>query len=139
MEAQMLYFKFLKKIILFVYIPESCVFVNENEIFVLTVFSICLIFSLLFTTATKENPIRFYKFRDIIGGIALGVVNLIGGFMLLEAVSQVNIQEYCLPLLYISVVYIATMIGIIYFKKTTTVNIVGIGIALLALFLLNYK
>jgi len=118
--------------------PESEGFVNENAIFVLTVFSVCFIFSILFTTAIKENPIRFYKFRDIIGGIALGVVNLIGGFMLLEAVSQVNNTGVLFAVINISVVILTTMIGILYFKeKLRPINIVGIVIALLALVLLN--
>lgn len=118
--------------------PASEGFVNENGIFVLTVFSVCLLFSILFTTAAKENPIRFYKFRDLIGGIALGIVNLIGGFMLLEAVSHVNNTGVLFSVINISVVLLTTIIGIVYFKeKLRTINIVGIGIAFLALILLN--
>lgn len=118
--------------------PESGGFSNENGIFVLTVFSICLVFSILFTTIRKENPVRFYKFRDIIGGIALGVVNLIGGFMLLEAVSQVNNTGVLFAVINICVVILTTIIGILYFKeKLLPINIVGIGIAILSLVLLN--
>lgn len=127
-----------KKLFLSSIYPTNHLYDNENQLFVSVVFVVCFIFStfLLFFKTNKDEK-KITK-RDIYGGMALGIVNLLGGYMLLEAISSVNDTGILFAIISIGIVLLTTFIGWIYFKeKLRLVNIIGIAIAIFSLILLN--
>ena len=91
--------------------------------------------SLLWCLATgsfRKNPAGW---RSLLGGVVLGVVNLLGTSSSLRALSVMSTNLYY-PLYNIGIVLVATFVGVFFFKeKLKWVQYVGIALSILAIIL----
>lgn len=77
-------------------------------------------------------------FKSIFAGILLGLLNWFSTYYLLKGLAVTEVSIF-IPMLNISVVTISSVIGFFVFReKLSKVNWLGIGIALLAIFLITF-
>ncbi|MEL6536511.1 MAG: hypothetical protein AAFQ98_13930 [Bacteroidota bacterium] len=85
----------------------------------------------------KELPSR----RSVLAGIILGVPNYFSIYIVLRALSYFNNDGALLfPLLNLGIILGSALVGALLFKeKQTRTKVIGLGLALLAIFLLSYQ
>ncbi len=115
-----------------VHVPET-----EFALFSALVFFFAGISGLVFILIkTKRQPIKI-KFRDILGGIALGVPNFFSKYFLLLALGYNGLSSASIfTSNNVGIVILSTLLGITLFKeKLSTKNWLGIGLAVLSILL----
>ena len=83
-----------------------------------------------------QQPIKI-KFKDVLGGVALGVPNFFSIYFLLLALGYNGLSSASLfTANNVGIVLLSTLLGITLFKETLNVkNWVGIGLAVLSIIL----
>lgn len=77
---------------------------------------------------------RTFRWKDIIWGIALGIPNFFSIYLILVLLKKGFEGSVVFPVLNISVLVFATLVGMIAFReRLSKVNIIGIGMAILAI------
>ncbi|MCO6162733.1 EamA family transporter [Flavobacterium sp. NRK F7] len=104
-----------------------------------TFLSAFLVGCLVFTYQHYKNQFEF-QFKNLIGGIALGIPNYFSMYFLIRALQNEKIQSATLfTLINIGVILLTTLIGLLLFKeKLKKQNYVGIALAILALVLVSF-
>lgn len=93
---------------------------------------------LLYMLLTKKT--RFTR-RSITAGILLGIPNYFSIFFLIKALSAFgNDGAFLYPINNIGIILVGALGAVIFFKeRLTKINIIGIGVAVLALILISYQ
>lgn len=103
--------------------------------FLSTVFVAALCFGILYFPFSKARQQKF-SYRVIPAGIVLGIVNWYSGYFLLLALDRFDVS-LVIPIINISIVAATALTGYFAFReKLSKVNWVGVGLALLAIFLM---
>ncbi|MAW94629.1 MULTISPECIES: EamA family transporter [unclassified Leeuwenhoekiella] len=115
------------------YVPESDIPVFSAVIF-LTAF-ILGILALIYQIISHKSSIEF---KNILGGIALGIPNYFSIYFLVRALRAPGLDSSTVfTLNNIGIVMLATLIGLLFFKeKLSKKNWLGIGLALFSIVLI---
>ena len=80
-----------------------------------------------------------YQFKDVIGGIALGLPNFFSIYLILELLGHGFEGSVLFPILNVSVMLGAALVGVLIFKERfKLINIVGLAAAIAAIALISY-
>lgn len=114
-------------------------YVNEAHfsIFSTTVFGFAGLFGVLFLLLTRKGT---FHWKSILGGIILGIPNYFSLIFLLKALSAEGLESSMVfTVNNVSIVMLSTLIGLFAFKeKLLPKNWVGIGLAIVSIFLVIY-
>lgn len=112
---------------------------NETAQFSAVTFLTAFSFGLLFTLVKRVKSNISFNFKDILGGVALGIPNYFSLYYLTKALQTENMESPTIfTILNIGVILFTTIVGILFFKeKLSPKNYFGISLALLALFLVT--
>ncbi|MFD2565987.1 EamA family transporter [Pseudotenacibaculum haliotis] len=114
------------------YVPEGGV-----PLFSATIFLIAFVLGLLFLIVPILRGEFKFQFKNILGGILLGVPNYFSIYYLLKALSTEGLESSTLfTLNNVGVVILSTLFGLLFFKeKLIKKNWIGIGIAIISIVL----
>jgi len=114
-------------------------YVDESQIsiFSTTIFGFSALFGTLFILLKGNWKI---KWRSIVGGIALGIPNYFSIVFLLQALATEGFESSMVfTVNHVSTVMLSTLIGLLAFKeRLLPKNWVGIGLAIISIFLVIY-
>lgn len=79
--------------------------------------------------------------KELIGGIGLGIPNYFSIYFIVKGLAAFeNNGAFFYPILNINIILFSSLFAIIFFKeKLLTVNKIGLGMAVLAIFLISYQ
>ncbi|AZQ57958.1 DMT family transporter [Maribacter sp. MJ134] len=118
------------------YVPE-----NEFALFSATVFATAAVVGLIFILAnSRRKPVKV-NFRNIGGGILLGVPNFFSIYFLLKALDYKGLSSASIfTLNNVGIVMLSTFLGILLFKeKLESRNWLGIGLAIISILLVAFS
>ncbi len=111
---------------------------NEEIYFVAILFSISFLTSLFFIagqTITKPRPIHW---QSIGAGALLGVLNILSATSMFVAMGKFE-SAFFFPVFNVSIVSLSALSGILLFReKLSTVNLIGIALALITISIIAY-
>lgn len=119
-------------------------YVNQADIgnFSLVIFFFAACFGLLFwfLKTFKSKTESGFQFKEIIGGIVLGIPNFYSIYFFISALkSEVFPSSLLFVLNNVSIVVLSTLLGIMLFKeKLTPKNWIGIGVAVASIALIYF-
>lgn len=122
-------------------IKYKIVLLNQQGIFSVLLFGIAGLTGItVFTIQFLRKKITMTK-KSIIGGICLGIPNFFSIFLLLKVLSGFNGDgALVFPVFNISVILLAAIASYFLFKEhLSTINKLGLGIAILAILLISYQ
>lgn len=119
------------------YLENSFVAENDVPIFSATIFGSAAIIGILILIYFAIQGKFKFEFKNILGGVALGVPNYFSIYFLVKALrSTVLDSSGIFTVNNVAVVMISTLIGILLFKeKLSSKNWVGIVLAIVSIFL----
>ena len=119
------------------YVNHSMLTEEIAVIFPIFIFSFAFICGLALAIFQK---IRF-RWKDILGGIYLGVPNFFSIFFQLKALSAFNNNGALLyPSLNIGIIIFSTLMAIVFFReKLSRTNYLGVGLAVVVIILLSHQ
>ncbi|MDO6852984.1 DMT family transporter [Cellulophaga lytica] len=123
------------------YLEEAYVEEAKIPLFSSFIFLAAGIFGVLFILIrTKEHPIKL-NFKNILGGICLGIPNFFSIYYLIKALRESNFTSASIfTINNVAIVLFTTLIGIFFFKeKLSTKNWLGIGLAVCSILLMALK
>ena len=110
---------------------------NSEILFVATLFSISFISSLIFFGIPLIVKKKKFELKNIIAGSILGIFNFLSAFTMFKAMGYFESSIF-FPIFNVSVVGLSALIGVVLFKeKLTTINYIGLILALAAILLLT--
>jgi len=118
------------------YVPE-----NEFALFSSTVFAAAAITGLIFILfKSYKNPLKV-NFKNIAGGILLGVPNFFSIYFLLKALDYNGLSSASIfTINNVGIVMLSTFLGILLFKeKLQLKNWLGIGLAVISILLVAFS
>lgn len=119
------------------YMQEIHMGENEFPLFSATVFGAAAVTGILFVLLkSTKKPLKF-NFRNVIGGILLGVPNYFSVFFLLRALQGDSLNSASIfTIINVAVVMFSTILGILLFKeKISLKNWGGIALAVVSILL----
>lgn len=122
------------------YMEENHVSTNEFPIFSATVFGAAACTGILFILLRSfKKPIKL-NFKNVLGGIALGVPNFFSIFFLLRALQNETLNSASIfTLNNVAIVMFSTLLGILLFKeKISSKNWGGIFLAVISIILVAF-
>lgn len=122
------------------YFQEKYMQEEEYALFSATVFASAAVIGFLFILFTvKKQPIKV-NYRNIIGGICLGVPNYFSIYFLLKALQNPLFTSASIfTINNVAIVMCSTLIGILFFKEQLTVkNWLGIAFAIISIILVAF-
>ena len=122
------------------YMEENHVSTNEFPIFSATVFGAAACTGILFILLRSfKKPLKL-NFKNVLGGIALGVPNFFSIFFLLRALQNETLNSASIfTLNNVAIVMFSTLLGIILFKeKISPKNWGGILLAVISIILVAF-
>lgn len=122
------------------YIQEFHVKEVDYPIFSATVFAAAAVTGILFIIFKSFNQPVKITFRNILGGIALGVPNYSSIYFLLKALQHDSLNSASVfTINNVAIVMLSTLLGIIIFKeRLSTKNWAGIGLAIVSILLVAF-
>ena len=109
---------------------------NQFMLFVASLFATSAVLGLIATFFGKE-PIYKIKYQSIVAGVILGVPNFASIYYLMQALDAGYESSLIFPIINMGVVALSTILSFIFFKeKLSPKNWIGIGIAIIAFFVL---
>ncbi len=110
---------------------------GENAAFTFVVYFSSLIMGLIAYLTNKSNRGKGVSIKTIIGGVLMGVSNVINVYCVLKALSVVP-ATIAFPIINIGIVSFSVLVGIFAFKERITLRKgIGIVMAVVAIFLLT--
>ncbi|MEZ5103033.1 MAG: DMT family transporter [Draconibacterium sp.] len=111
---------------------------NESAMFSAFVFFVAFLFATIFTLVKNKTVLIHFYSPTFFFGILLGLVNFGSLYFIINALNKSKLDSSLVfALINISIVCLSAIIGILYFKeKLNKLNITGIILAILSLFLL---
>jgi len=122
------------------YIQEVHIKEEEYPIFSASVFGSAGMVGILFILVRSfKSPFKF-NFRDILGGIALGVPNYFSIYFLLKALENDSLNSASVfTINNVAIVMFSTLLGILLFKEqVSTKNWGGIALAVISIILVAF-
>ncbi len=122
------------------YMEENHVETNEFPIFSATVFGTAACTGILFILLRSfKKPLKL-NFKNVLGGIALGIPNFFSIFFLLRALQNETLNSASIfTLNNVAIVMFSTLLGIILFKeKISSKNWGGILLAVISIILVAF-
>ena len=122
------------------YMEENHVSVNEFPIFSATVFGAAACTGILFILLRSiDKPLKL-NFRNVLGGIALGIPNFFSIFFLLRALQNEALNSASIfTINNVAIVMFSTLLGIVLFKeKISTKNWAGIALAVISIMMVTF-
>lgn len=118
------------------YVPQIETPVFSASLFFFAALTGSLIFTVRFFK-TKE----FFRIKDVIGGIALGIPNYFSIYFLIEALRNPELDSSIVFVINnVSIVVLSTIVGVLLFKEhLIRKNKIGIAIALLSIILVAFS
>jgi drug/metabolite transporter (DMT)-like permease len=114
-------------------------YVSETQfpIFSTTIFGFAGLFGVIYMFLKQNQKIHW---RSILGGIVLGIPNYFSILFLLKALSSEGLESSMVfTVNHVSVVMLSTLVGLIAFReKLLPKNWVGIGLAIVSIYLVVY-
>jgi drug/metabolite transporter (DMT)-like permease len=122
------------------YMQEFHLSQNENAAFVMILFMSAGFFGIIWMLITQRDRFRNIKKATVIGGIALGIPNFSSIYFLIMALEESGLQSSVLySINNMGIVGISALFGILIFKeKISTINFLGILLALVAIALIAF-
>jgi len=119
------------------YMETTYVTDEQFSIFSTTIFGFAGLFGVIFFLIKRNQKILW---RSILGGIALGIPNYFSIMFLLKALSSEGLESSMVfTVNNVSIVMLSTLVGLIAFReKLLPKNWVGIGLAIVSIFLVIY-
>lgn len=121
------------------YIETTFVPDNGIPIFTATIFAFALALGII-TLAYKATKCKFtFSFKNILGGLCLGIVNYYSVYFLLKALQYENTESATIfTVNNVAIVMLSTLIGLALFKeKIILKNWIGIGLAIISIILVT--
>jgi drug/metabolite transporter (DMT)-like permease len=121
------------------YIETTFVPDNGIPIFTATIFAFALVLGII-TLAYKATKSKFtFSFKNILGGLCLGIVNYYSVYFLLKALQYENTESATIfTVNNVAIVMLSTLIGLALFKeKIILKNWIGIGLAITSIILVT--
>jgi drug/metabolite transporter (DMT)-like permease len=121
------------------YFEKKFVADNEVSIFIGTIFFNAMIIGIVFLFFTKKKETKLINFKNVLGGIILGVFNYYAMFFLVKSLQTLGKSDSSkvFTLNNIGIVLLSAIFGYILFKeKFSKKNILGIILALISVYLL---
>ncbi len=122
------------------YIQHFFINTQEDYIIILTlIFLIALCLGAVFLIIRSfTNKKRIFTVPAILGGVILGLLNWGSTYFFLKGLSAIDVSVF-IPVLNVGIVTLSSLVGFFIFKETLKIrNIIGIIIAVLAIFLITY-
>jgi drug/metabolite transporter (DMT)-like permease len=113
---------------------------KENEyIFTACLFSIAAVLGLIFLLGLVISGKQTIKGRNIVGGIILGVPNFASILFVFKGIEATGFGvSVFFPILNMGTVVMASLFAFIFFKeKLSMLNLIGVGLAILAIYLIS--
>jgi drug/metabolite transporter (DMT)-like permease len=122
------------------YMEENHVSVNEFPIFSATVFGAAACTGILFILLRSIGKPLKPNFRNVLGGIALGIPNFFSIFFLLRALQNEALNSASIfTINNVAIVMFTTLLGIVLFKeKISTKNWAGIVLAVISIMMVAF-
>ena len=119
------------------YVNHEMLTEEIEAIFPIFIFSFAFISGLVLSVALKVK----FRWKDILGGIYLGVPNYFSIFFQLKALSAFDNNGAILyPSLNIGIIISSTLFAILFFKeKLTRINYFGVGLAIIVILMLSHQ
>jgi len=110
---------------------------KEEAIFPLMIFLSCSVIGFTMIGIKRQK----IKIKNILGGVALGIVNYFSIYFLLRALSEFqNDGAIVYPLINVGIIFFGAIISVVYFKeRLSRVNLAGLVLAVLAIILISYQ
>lgn len=122
------------------YMEENHVSTNDFPIFSATVFGVAACTGILFIVLRSfKKPLKL-NFKNVLGGIALGIPNFFSIFFLLRALQNETLNSASIfTLNNVAIVMFSTLLGIVLFKeKISSKNWGGILLAVISIILVAF-
>ncbi len=122
------------------YIQEFHIREDDYPIFSATVFAAAAMSGILFIGIKSLKKRVKINFRNILGGIALGIPNYFSIYFLLKALQQDNLNSASVfTINNVAIVMFSTLLGIVLFKEQISAkNWGGIGLAVISIVLVAF-
>ncbi|SDE67836.1 Glucose uptake protein GlcU [Pricia antarctica] len=122
------------------YIQEFHIREDDYPIFSATVFAAAAMSGILFIGFKSSKKRVKINFRNILGGIALGVPNYFSIYFLLKALQQDSLNSASVfTINNVAIVMFSTLLGIVLFKEHISAkNWGGIGLAVISILLVAF-
>ena len=110
---------------------------EHKSAFLIFIFFCAAMLGTVFLLIRRETP----DIRNIAAGIALGILNYASLYFVLKGLTAFeNNGAVFYPMLNVGIILFASIASVIIFhEKLIKINIIGLGLAILSLFLLSYK
>jgi len=117
------------------YVPD-----DEISLFSATTFLFAFLTGSAFWGFRQLKTKSYFKFKDVVGGILLGIPNYFSIYFFILALRIKGLDNSSIFIINnVGIVLLSTFIGILFFKERLTAkNWVGIGIAILSIILITY-
>jgi len=124
------------------YIETTYVPASEFELYTATIFMVAGVFGLIFIflkTLVFKRKLQM-SFRNIIGGVCLGVPNYFSIYFLLRALNTKGVSSATIfTINNVAVVLLATIIGVLFFKEhLSKLNWLGAILSIIAILLFYF-
>lgn len=122
------------------FLEETRISKDEFPLFSATVFASAAVTGLIYLAMSSFRQNTSFKFKNILGGIALGVPNYFSVYFILAALQHKALNSASIfTINNVAIVMCSTLLGIILFKeKVSLKNWAGIGLAIISIFLVAY-
>ena len=110
---------------------------QEFPLFSAMIFLSAGVLGLLFMVIkAKRNPVKI-NFKNVIGGVALGIPNYFSIYYLLKALQHPTLESSSVfTINNVAIVMLSTLLGILLFKEQLSVkNWIGVGLAVISILL----
>jgi len=112
---------------------------GDEDIFIVVVFTNSLIIGgiyLLIRLIAKKESLHL---KSVLFGLLLGAINFFGAYTFLKSMALYQ-ASFLFPVVNVSVVVLSSMAGIIAFKeKFSKLNIIGLAMAIISIFLISIR
>lgn len=110
---------------------------RDFTLFLSTAFLISLLLGIIVLIIKSKN--EKFEFRNIFAGIGLGLLNWYSTFYFLKGLDLFDVSVV-VPVINVGIVALSSVVGYFFFKeKLSSINWIGIFIAMLAIFLMAFS
>lgn len=121
------------------YIETTFVPEHGIPIFTATIFAFAFALGILILIYKAIKKQFIFSFKNVLGGLCLGIVNYYSVYFLLKALQYENTESATIfTVNSVAIVMLSTLIGLLLFKeKIITKNWIGIGLAVISIILVT--
>ena len=122
------------------YMEETRLPEKEFPLFSATVFASAAFFGLIYVMVKNRNIPYRVNYRNLLGGLALGVPNFFSIYFILRALrNNVLNSASVFTINNVAIVMFSTLLGILLFReRVSPMNWIGIGMAVTSIFLIAF-